>query len=351
MICQKEDYYEDSHGNRIIGKYQGLKFAFSGFGSVIKIGNDVCFQETSIYVHNDSKIEISNNVHFQETKIYVHNDSKIEISNNVHFQETSIGVHNNSGIVIGDANCIQNCIVETGNSVNVELKNEVNLSGSNISICDNASLKIEQKSFIQYGSFSMKEYSNVLIGENVRVYGEMFCTAKWTLFEKASLEIGNHGILQTGKIRLYRNSSMQIGKEFSIWENYFLFLDHDTSITIGNDCMFSYNVFIFSGDLHSIFDVASGKNINSTDEICKNRKIHIGNHVWLGMRVTILYNTQIGDGSIIGAAGLVKGTIPNNCIAAGNPAKVTRKNVSWSRHNGAENIAECGYQYVNYTKT
>jgi len=57
----------------------------------------------------------------------------------------------------------------------------------------------------------------------------------------------------------------------------------------------------------------------------------IGNHVWVGERAEILYNTQIGDGSIIGAMRLVKSEIANNCIATGVPARVVRKNVSWCR--------------------
>ncbi len=63
-----------------------------------------------------------------------------------------------------------------------------------------------------------------------------------------------------------------------------------------------------------------------------------------------MYNTQIGNGSIIGAMSLVKSIIPNNCIAAGIPARVIRKNIAWSRKEGAENIDECGKENINYTK-
>lgn len=114
--------------------------------------------------------------------------------------------------------------------------------------------------------------------------------------------------------------------------------------------MFSHDNSIISNDRHSIFDIATRKNINSTYDICQNRKVVIGNHVWLGEKAVILYNTQIGDGSIIGAMSLVKSKIPNNCIAAGIPAKVVRKNIAWSRSNGTENIMECGQEYIHYTE-
>jgi acetyltransferase-like isoleucine patch superfamily enzyme len=36
----------------------------------------------------------------------------------------------------------------------------------------------------------------------------------------------------------------------------------------------------------------------------------------------VLKGSRIGDNSIIGAGSVVKGTIPANCLAAGNPAQV-----------------------------
>ena len=54
----------------------------------------------------------------------------------------------------------------------------------------------------------------------------------------------------------------------------------------------------------------------------------------------ILYNTKIGNGSIIGATSLVKSSIPNNCMAAGIPAYVRKRDVAWARQNGVEDIQE-----------
>ena len=72
-----------------------------------------------------------------------------------------------------------------------------------------------------------------------------------------------------------------------------------TKIKIGDKCLFSDDVVFCSNDSHSIFDVDTKKNINSTEEICKKREIDIGDHVWIGIRSTILYNTKIGNGSIV----------------------------------------------------
>ncbi len=50
----------------------------------------------------------------------------------------------------------------------------------------------------------------------------------------------------------------------------------------------------------------------------------IGNNVWIGDKVTILPNVNIGDGVIIGANSVVTQSIPPNSIAVGNPAKIIK---------------------------
>ena len=50
--------------------------------------------------------------------------------------------------------------------------------------------------------------------------------------------------------------------------------------------------------------------------------ISIGDNVFVGMNVTILPGTTVGNGTIIGSGSVVKGTIPDNVVVAGNPAKV-----------------------------
>jgi len=50
--------------------------------------------------------------------------------------------------------------------------------------------------------------------------------------------------------------------------------------------------------------------------------IRIGNNVFVGTGTTILYNVSIGSNVIIGAGSLVNRDIPDNCVAAGVPARV-----------------------------
>lgn len=57
----------------------------------------------------------------------------------------------------------------------------------------------------------------------------------------------------------------------------------------------------------------------------KAMPVVIGRDCWLGAKVTVLKGSRIGDGAVIGAHSLVRGEIPANTLAVGNPAKVVRK--------------------------
>jgi virginiamycin A acetyltransferase len=50
--------------------------------------------------------------------------------------------------------------------------------------------------------------------------------------------------------------------------------------------------------------------------------IVIGDDVWIGANVVLLDGAHVGDGSVIGAASLVRGELPPFCIAHGVPARV-----------------------------
>ncbi len=50
-------------------------------------------------------------------------------------------------------------------------------------------------------------------------------------------------------------------------------------------------------------------------------KIIVGDNVFIGMNVTILYGTKMGNNIIVGAGSVVKGELKSNSVYAGVPAK------------------------------
>lgn len=55
------------------------------------------------------------------------------------------------------------------------------------------------------------------------------------------------------------------------------------------------------------------------------KRPRIGNNVTVGCHVAIIGDITIGDNAIIGAGSVVVKDVPDNCIVAGNPAKIIRQ--------------------------
>jgi len=99
--------------------------------------------------------------------------------------------------------------------------------------------------------------------------------------------------------------------------------ESNSEIIIGSKTVCAEGSDIRTTDAHSIIDLASGERLNPA------RNVEIGHHVWIAEGVVVLKGARIGDGSIVGTRSVVTKSIPSNCLAAGNPAKILRDNVSW----------------------
>ncbi len=90
------------------------------------------------------------------------------------------------------------------------------------------------------------------------------------------------------------------------------------NITIGNDVLFGPNVSLYTPN-HA-FNAEERK-----EGWEQSLTIKIGDNVWLGGSVSVVGGVEIGKNSIIGAGSVVTKSIPENCLAAGNPCRVIRE--------------------------
>ena len=121
------------------------------------------------------------------------------------------------------------------------------------------------------------------------------------------------------------NATIEIGKNTRILSNCRLVCQgNNNDIHIGDNCLFSTDVDIWNSDTHTI-QFMDGAVLNPS------KPVYIGDHVWLGKGCAILKGVHIGSDSVIGMKSLVTKSIESNSIAAGIPAKVIKRRITWDK--------------------
>jgi acetyltransferase-like isoleucine patch superfamily enzyme len=183
--------------------------------------------------------------------------------------------------------------------------------------------------------------------------------AKESVFGNVSVDIvGTHNIVKISDtaslngVEIYirgNNNHIEIGercrvvKEASLWMeddncmirvgSYTSFIsahlaatETGSSIEIGYDCMFAYDIDVRTGDSHSVIDRKTGKRINPASNV------FISDHVWIAAHVRILKGVRIMKNSIVATGSIVvKGSEEENVIYAGVPARVVKRDIDWCR--------------------
>lgn len=136
------------------------------------------------------------------------------------------------------------------------------------------------------------------------------------------VEIGSGGKINVN-MQLGEKCKIKIGNNVYFTSRAFFSAAEYANIIIGNQCMIAANVKFRNNDAHPIFDIEHEKRVN------ESRHIEIEDHVWIGEEAAIFKGSHICSGSVIGFRSLVCGYIPNNCVAAGSPARVIKKDIAW----------------------
>lgn len=110
-------------------------------------------------------------------------------------------------------------------------------------------------------------------------------------------------------------------------------VDAVESISIGKYTAIAVNVHISDNNNHPVnpqyrkYMRIYGDNESRLWKHSSHSPVVIGENCWIGQNVRIQKGVTIGDNSIIAANSVVTKSVPANCIAAGNPAKIVKTNI------------------------
>lgn len=188
-------------------------------------------------------------------------------------------------------------------------------------------MRYKNRFYIVWNRIKFKLYG-VNYGKNFKIYNKIYL-----LFgEGAKIEIGDDFTFTSGdninalarnlrgSIRLSPNATLKIGNNVGISSAS---IRANESITFGNNIRVGGDCIFIDSNSHSLNFL--DRRHFSTDGANKiNSPIVIEDDVLIGARCIILKGVTIGARSIIGAGSVVTKSIPSDCIAAGNPAKIIK---------------------------
>jgi acetyltransferase-like isoleucine patch superfamily enzyme len=131
--------------------------------------------------------------------------------------------------------------------------------------------------------------------------------------EKSVLLIqGNNCNIKIGINSIFRDVKMFAGES-------------NTNIEIGKNCLCGI-LTLSTSDFHSIIDLDSGKRINPPNSI------KIGNDNWITNHILIRKGAEIANFTVVSPYSIVNKKFENShIILAGQPAKIVKENITWSR--------------------
>lgn len=128
----------------------------------------------------------------------------------------------------------------------------------------------------------------------------------------------------------YQNQSFtpKIVFKGSFYASDFCHIGATNYVEIGDNVLFGSKVYVTDHG-HGIYSVNGVHSSPDVPPIQRNlnddKKVIIGNNVWVGDNVVILPGVTIGNGCVIGSNAVVTKDLPENSIAVGIPAKVIKR--------------------------
>lgn len=184
--------------------------------------------------------------------------------------------------------------------------------------------KIRRKNILATNRVLIKGLENIEIRKLLHIgmesigfiykYERTYFNVRGKLIFKGSCSIGRGCRLDIGE-----NAVAKFGNSSSINVQTTFIIMH--GIDIGDNTTISWGCEFLDDDFHEISYVGQKK---------KEKKIEIGDHVWIGSNVKIYKGCKIPNGSVVAAGSIVTQAFDEeNTLIAGIPAKIIKTNISW----------------------
>lgn len=185
---------------------------------------------------------------------------------------------------------------------------------------------------IQFSGSVLSSVVFDILGNDNKILIEQDCELDGVTFffrgNGHSVLIGKSCKFYDGTVLWFEDANCQliVGENSTFGSVHIAVTEPGSKVIIGRDCMLAYEIDIRSGDSHPIFCAQSGDRINHAEDVI------IGDHVWIAAHSVLLKGTTIPDDSVVATGSIVTGKfLTKGVIIAGNPSKVVREGVTWSR--------------------
>lgn len=210
----------------------------------------------------------------------------------------------------------------------------------------NTFLKVQYKRFITGKGNKLRIDESALflkckfdiIGNNNEIIIE-----ESTLFNNVTFNIrGNNNMIWISKRVAFNkggllyiedeNCEIKIGERTTFEDVHLAVTEPKSKITIGEDCMFAYDIDLRTGDSHSILDSTTMKRTNYA------RNVEIDDHVWVASHVSILKGVKLLKNTVVATRSVVtKSFEKEGILIGGTPVKVLKEGITWDRKRIYEN--------------
>lgn len=195
-------------------------------------------------------------------------------------------------------------------------KNKLNVVGSNNKFnIEKAQMKQTYIKIRGNDNLIIVDDLSYLSGCRITIYGD-----------NNTIHIGKDSLIYEAELWLEGNvNEIEIGKNTFIAGKTHLAAIEGRKIIVSEDCMFSSDIRLSTGDSHSIITL-DGKRINQSKDIV------VGRHCWIGTKVIVLKGTELANNCVIGAGSLLSGKYETAyCAYGGTPAHLLKENITWVR--------------------